>query len=106
MHGHSRNRNIFIYGNTDNNSPSQYKIFPFILSKICPFFSFNHCRFSVHQSKFETARVTFWNELHIQNIFTVEASFFGPDKQNVSENPNNNYINQLHFNQKDYMEVG
>jgi len=60
MHGHSRSKNVFVYGNTDSNIPNMYKIFPFILSKIWPFFSFKSSKFSVQKSKYATARVTFW----------------------------------------------
>ena len=98
MHGHSRSRNVFVYGNTDTKAPQQYKIFPFVLSKICPYFSFQSSKFSVHKSKYATARVTFWKELQVSNIFTIEESFFGPEKNNS---------NQIeHFIASDYSVIG
>jgi hypothetical protein len=66
-----------MYGNNDNVCPSQYRVFPFVLAKICPLFSFASCCFSVEKTKQATARVTVWKELDIVNVFTLEASFFG-----------------------------
>ena len=49
------------------------------MSKICDSFSFESSRFVVHPSKESTARVTMWKELKIPAIYTMEASFCGPD---------------------------
>ena len=106
LHGHSRSKNIFMYGNTDDTCPLQYQIFPFVLSKICKNFSFTSSRyiyiyilyrFNVQKSKSSTARVTFWKEMNIPNTFTLEASFFGPDNQDNKP---------THFNIEDYENVG
>lgn len=35
LHGHSRRKNLFIYGNTNNQIQEDVKLFPFIMSKIC-----------------------------------------------------------------------
>jgi cytosolic carboxypeptidase protein 2/3 len=67
-----------MYGNTDEEEPEKYRIFPFILSKICHFFSYRSSKFSVQKSKSSTARITMWKELNIPNVFTIEASFLGP----------------------------
>ena len=34
LHGHSRRKNMFIYGNTLNDNPESSRIFPYLLSKI------------------------------------------------------------------------
>jgi hypothetical protein len=34
LHGHSRRKNMFIYGNTLAENPESSRIFPFLLSKI------------------------------------------------------------------------
>lgn len=96
LHGHSKNKKVFMYGNTDDENPSQYRIFPFIMSKVYPYFSFKSSRFNVHKSKLSTARVTMWKELGIPSIFTIEASFFGTNEK--KDDP--------HFEAKDYMEMG
>ena len=51
LHGHSRRKNIFMYGNTVKDKPTITRIFPYIMSKICDFFSFEQSRFSVCKYK-------------------------------------------------------
>ena len=80
LHGHSRRKNIFMYGNNFDNRPHATRVFPFIMSKLLDYFSFESSRFSVHKSKEATQRVTLWRELKIANVFTMEASFCGADK--------------------------
>ena len=81
LHGHSRRKNIFMYGNNYENRPHKTRVFPFIMSKLMDFFSFEYSRFSVHKSKESTARVTLWREIkNCANVFTMEASFCGADK--------------------------
>jgi cytosolic carboxypeptidase protein 2/3 len=79
IHGHSRNKNVFIYGNNYPENPESTRLFPFIMSKVCDSFSFESSRFVVHPSKDATARVTMWKELKIPAVYTMEASFCGPD---------------------------
>ena len=80
LHGHSRRKNIFMYGNTSLENPEETRVFPYILSKLCDFFSFELSRFSMHKSKDATARIAMWKEIKIPTIYTMEASFCGPDK--------------------------
>ena len=80
LHGHSRRKNIFMYGNNFSDRPHATRVFPYIMSKLLDFFSFESSRFSVHKSKESTARITLWKELKIANVFTMEASFCGADK--------------------------
>ena len=79
LHGHSRKKNIFMYGCNFKNSPQTCKLFPFVLSKVSPVFSFNGSRFGVQKSKESTLRVSLFKELKIPNIYTLEASFCGAD---------------------------
>jgi len=97
LHGHSRNKNVFIYGNNNPQEPIQTRLFPFLLSKLCDFFSFEDCRFSNNMQKESTARVSMWRELQIPNVFTVEASFCGANK---GEEKNK------HFQVQQYAELG
>jgi cytosolic carboxypeptidase protein 2/3 len=85
FHGHSRRKNIFMYGNNYQDKPDTTRVFPYILSKLCDFFSFEYCRFSMHKSKEATARIAMWKELRIPNIFTMEASFSGADKGKLKD---------------------
>ena len=79
LHGHSRKKNVFMYGNSLPERPEETRVFPLILSKLCDFFSFESSRFSMHRSKEATARVTMFREIKIPCIFTMEASFSGVD---------------------------
>lgn len=78
FHGHSKNLGIFAYGNTDNDSPEKYRVFPYLLSELNRHFSYKKSRFVVQKSKNSTARIVMWKEFMVPNIFTIEASFFGP----------------------------
>lgn len=40
LHGHSKSKNVFMYGNTSEENPEDYKVFPYIMEKMCPYFSF------------------------------------------------------------------
>ena len=44
-HGHSRRKNIFMYGCSIPNAPEESRLFPFILSSISPFFIYHYSRF-------------------------------------------------------------
>ena len=80
LHGHSRRKNIFMYGNNIKDTPHASRVFPYILSKLCDYFSFEYSRFSMSKYKESTARISMYKELGIPNIFTMEASFCGADK--------------------------
>ena len=80
LHGHSRKKNIFMYGNNTQEAPHATRLFPYLMSKLCDFFCFEDCRFSNGQSKEQTARVTMWRELQIPNVFTMESSFCGAER--------------------------
>ena len=96
-HGHSRKQNIFMYGNTDDEKPEEYCIFPYIVSQLCDFFSFKDSRFGVQKSKLSTARIALWKLVNIPNVFTIEASFFCA---NQGKN------NGKHFTNEDLMYMG
>jgi hypothetical protein len=90
IHGHSRKKNIFMYGNSvPKNDKYKERVFPFVLEKQADTFSFADCSFAVQKSKEATARVVIWKELGIQNSYTLEASFCGSDFGKYSD---------LHFN--------
>ena len=80
LHGHSRRKNIFMYGNNIKETPNATRVFPYIMSKLCDFFSFEQSRFSMSKYKESTARIAMFNEIGIPNIFTMEASFCGADR--------------------------
>ena len=74
-----------MYGNNNDKVPHETRVFPYVLSKLCDFFSFESSRFSVHKSKEATARVSMWRELNIPCVYTMEASFSGADKGELKD---------------------
>ena len=78
IHGHSRKKNVFMYGNSENNGLKQ-KIFPGLLCRSSDCFSFDDCCFKIQKSKESTARVVAYRELGVVNSYTLEASFCGAD---------------------------
>lgn len=80
LHGHSRKKNIFMYGNSGRvNDRLKERIFPSLMDKNSEIFNFADCSFAVQKAKESTARVAIWKELGITNTFTLEASFCGSD---------------------------
>ena len=104
LHGHSKKKNSFLYGNDATQQTSKLaaqtrlslnyneqhifnqrvhtRIFPHILSSVSSsgssgYFSFEDCSFGVQRSKKGTGRVVCWRELGIEASYTVEASFCG-----------------------------
>lgn len=48
LHGHSRKKNMFMYGNSEkNDTRHREKIFPFILEKTADTFNYSDCSFAV-----------------------------------------------------------
>eukprot|EP00437_Effrenium_voratum_P026684 CAMPEP_0181402510 /NCGR_PEP_ID=MMETSP1110-20121109/3212_1 /TAXON_ID=174948 /ORGANISM="Symbiodinium sp., Strain CCMP421" /LENGTH=751 /DNA_ID=CAMNT_0023524731 /DNA_START=33 /DNA_END=2288 /DNA_ORIENTATION=+ len=78
IHGHSRKKNVFMYGNSKNNGLRE-KIFPGLLCRSSDCFSFDDCCFKIQKSKESTARVVAYRELGVVNSYTLEASFCGAD---------------------------
>lgn len=98
LHGHSRKKNIFMYGNSGRvNDRLKERIFPCLMDKNCDIFNFADCAFAVQKAKESTARVVCWKELNITNTFTLEASFCGPDQGKFAD---------YHFNLDLLQEVG
>lgn len=80
LHGHSRKQNVFMYGCNRKDNPQICRIFPYMLSKLNPYFSFEYSRFGIQKSKLSTARVALFKELKSNPcIYTMESSFAGVD---------------------------
>ncbi|KAL0248382.1 hypothetical protein GEMRC1_003618 [Eukaryota sp. GEM-RC1] len=100
LHGHSRKKNIFIYGCENRLMPELRlveRVFPRLLASNAPAFSFGDCSFRVQKSKQNSARVVVWKEFNILNSFTMEASFCG-----ASIGPQAGH----HFTQDDLKDMG
>lgn len=80
LHGHSRKQNVFMYGCNNAKAPEETRLFPYLLSKLSPFFSFEYSRFGNQKSKESTARMSLYKDLRTcPNIFTMESTFSGMD---------------------------
>lgn len=96
-HGHSRRKNIFIYGccptlsyiPNDTKNPActgnktednSFKTLPRILHLMSPVFSWQNCSFVVEKAKETTARVVVWRQIGVIRSYTMESSYCGIDK--------------------------
>lgn len=77
FHGHSKKKNIFMYGCNVEESPEVTREIPYIISKISPYFYYPYCSFRMQKSKEATLRLSVFRETKIPLIYTLEASFFG-----------------------------
>ena len=77
VHGHSRKKNLFMYGchNKNTDKRNAEKIFPLVFSKTHSSFSFDDCNFNIQKDKESTGRVVVRKEYSVINSFTLEASF-------------------------------
>lgn len=77
LHGHSRKKDSFMYGCEKRTKPEISRIFPFIMSKICKYFSYPQCRFGQNRFMEGTSRISMWKDLKIPGVYTLESSFCG-----------------------------
>lgn len=94
-HGHSRRKNIFLFGCSRSLSwsaidrakpdqPVQYLMLPYLMQKISPAFALSLCSFKVERHKESTARVAIWRQLGVTRSYTMESSFCGCDQGPLS----------------------
>lgn len=95
FHGHSKKRDVFLYGNAEDHRMEEYRMFPHVLAKVSRYVAFDKCSFGVQRDKTATARVVMWKELGLSAVYTVEASFLGPSREEGQ-----------HFAAADYMNMG
>ena len=126
IHGHSRCKNLFMYGCTKNqlgphtqalqkstvadfkskvlsgntnlsNLTLKEKVFPWIFHKNCEDFDFGSSSFGIAKSKESTGRVVVFREFNIQNSYTLECSFCGPTAGSNKD---------CHFSIENLLEMG
>lgn len=85
MHGHTRKKNVFMYGCNEKFSDFEYnrknllaKFVPVLLACQNKLFSFPDCHFRIEKEKMSTGRIVMYQELGIVHSYTIEASFYGP----------------------------
>jgi cytosolic carboxypeptidase protein 2/3 len=100
MHGHSRKKNVFIYGPQYALSSEKYyrsRVLPKLLSEETTKFRYHSCQFKYEHAKRKTARIVLNQEFDIMNCFTLEASFhayFDASRSNFE------------FTERDYEDMG
>ncbi|XP_060708839.1 cytosolic carboxypeptidase 4 [Hemiscyllium ocellatum] len=98
-HGHSRKKNVFMYGCSLKETLWQarssidtatlkedigYRTIPKVLDKISPAFAMNRCCFLVQKSREATARVVVWREIGVLRSYTMESTYCGCDQGKYS----------------------
>ena len=97
FHGHFDTFNSFFYGNKSKTDNKFCKYFPFICGKLSNIISADKNCFKMPRFKRGTGRIHLYKELAIENIFTIETSYFGCNQ--------GKYINQ-YFNIDMLKEIG
>ncbi|CAH8648481.1 unnamed protein product [Schistosoma rodhaini] len=95
FHGHSRMKNIFLYGcssieswlHPDIHNPAycginqsedhSYRLLADILDQLSPYFSKQSCLYVVSKAKETTARIAVWRQFNVLRSYTIEASYCG-----------------------------
>jgi len=80
MHGHSRKKNVFVYGPYYPLHSDKYlkmRVIPKLIHEETSKFRYFSCKFRIEKSKEKAARIVLWREFDIMNCFTFEASFHG-----------------------------
>lgn len=80
MHGHSRRKNVFIFGPPVPMHSDKYlkaRVIPKLLSEETEMFRYHSCSFIAEKAKEAAARICLYKEFNLHNCFTLEASFHG-----------------------------
>lgn len=92
FHGHSRRKNVFLFGcnpkeswiNPDIFNPASkdqgWKTLPNLLDYYSPAFSLTNCAFTVERAKEGSARVAVWRQFGIVRSYTMESTYCGFDQ--------------------------
>ncbi|KAK7793652.1 hypothetical protein R5R35_006136 [Gryllus longicercus] len=90
-HGHSRRKNVFLYGccnagswnqvdRSNSDDPVDYLMLPYLMQHFSKAFNLQACNFRVERMREATARVTIWREFGVKRSYTMESSFCGCDQ--------------------------
>eukprot|EP00828_Plagiopyla_frontata_P003071 TRINITY_DN10789_c0_g1_i1.p1 TRINITY_DN10789_c0_g1~~TRINITY_DN10789_c0_g1_i1.p1 ORF type:complete len:218 (-),score=40.50 TRINITY_DN10789_c0_g1_i1:180-833(-) len=96
FHGHSRKKNIFMYGCQGKDNYRREMVFPLLIRNSCPVFQFKDCSFAIQKEREGSARIALWKDFNIINCYTLEVSFCGADFGKYE---------YLHFNLEIYKEI-
>jgi hypothetical protein len=79
FHGHSRKKNVFLYGCREAGAVGPEQALVDVLSRAAPLFSSADCRFGVEKSKLSTSRVVVWS-MGVTCSYTMEATYNGASR--------------------------
>ena len=77
FHGHFGAFNSFFYGNHKEDNYSSCKFFPFTCAKKSKVIQFEKSKFQMPKYKRGTGRINLFKELNVENVVTLETSYFG-----------------------------
>ena len=77
FHGHFGAFNSFFYGNYKEDNFSFGKYFPFSCAKKSNVIQFEKSKFKMPKYKKGTGRINLFRELNVENVLTLETSYFG-----------------------------
>ena len=77
FHGHFGAFNSFFYGNYKEDNYSMGKYFPFSCAKKSKVIQFEKSKFKMPKYKRGTGRIDLFKELNVENVVTLETSYFG-----------------------------
>ena len=77
FHGHFGAFNSFFYGNHKDDNFSSCRFFPFTCAKKSKVIQFEKSRFKMPKYKRGTGRINLFKELNVENVVTLETSYFG-----------------------------
>ena len=97
FHGHFGAFNSFFYGNHKEDNFSSCRYFPFTCAKKSKVIQFEKSKFKMPKYKRGTGRINLFKELDVENVVTLETSYFGCNS--------GGYINQ-YFNIETLQEIG
>ena len=89
FHGHFGAFNSFFYGNHKEDNLSSCKFFPFSCAKKSKVIQFEKSKFKMPKYKKGTGRINLFKELDVENVVTLETSYFGCNSGGYS----NQYFN-------------
>ena len=97
FHGHFGAFNSFFYGNYKEDNISIGKYFPFSCAKKSKVIQFEKSKFKMPKYKKGTGRINLFKELNVENVFTLETSYFGC---------NSGKYENKYFNSETLQEIG
>lgn len=111
MHGHTKKKNVFMYGcSVKSYDPPvvrrnvMARVVPYLMSLRNKLFSFKDSHFRMEDDRKATARVVLWESFGISHCYTMEASFYGPEKSSAFGK--NSQRTDLHMTEKDLGTLG